>query len=73
MHHNRSVGIFRDERLAVFGLNRSVAWYRGDPRSGTLEPVGEPDAVARGVTEEGMALFQVADLLYMNRLFRLGP
>jgi phosphoglycerol transferase MdoB-like AlkP superfamily enzyme len=73
MHHNRSVGIYRDERLAVFGLNRAVSWYRGDPRSGTLEPMGEPDAVARGVTEEGMALFQVADLLYMNRLFRLGP
>jgi phosphoglycerol transferase MdoB-like AlkP superfamily enzyme len=73
MHHNRSVGIYRDERMAVFGLNRSVAWYRGDPRSGTMEPMEAPDEVVRGITEEGMALFQTADLLYMNRLFRLGP
>ena len=71
MHHNRSVGIYRDERLVVFGLNRSVTCYSGDPRTGTLTPMDGPDPMAAAIRDEGMALFQVADLLYMNRRFRL--
>jgi phosphoglycerol transferase MdoB-like AlkP superfamily enzyme len=73
MHHNRSVGIYRDERLAVFGLNSTVTYYRGDARTGVLETMGEPDGVALEMAEEGKSLFQVADLLYMNRRYRLDP
>jgi phosphoglycerol transferase MdoB-like AlkP superfamily enzyme len=73
MHHNRSVGIYRDERLAVFGLNSTVTYYRGDARTGLLETMSEPDGVALEMAEEGKSLFQVADLLYMNRRYRLDP
>jgi phosphoglycerol transferase MdoB-like AlkP superfamily enzyme len=73
MHHNRSVGIYRDERLAVFGLNSTVTYYRGDARTGLLGTMSEPDGVALEMAEEGKSLFQVADLLYMNRRYRLDP
>jgi hypothetical protein len=35
--------------------------------------MSEPDGVALEMAEEGKSLFQVADLLYMNRRYRLDP
>ncbi len=71
MHHNRSIAIYRDQRQVVFGLNKSVEYWTGDPRSGTMSRTDSPDAIARELQLDGTALFQVADDLYMNRRYRV--
>ncbi|RYD37691.1 MAG: LTA synthase family protein, partial [Verrucomicrobiaceae bacterium] len=72
MHHNRSIAIYRNGQQVVFGLNKAVEFREGDPRTGALNPMVNPDDQAQELMRDGAALFQTADLLYDNRLFRLG-
>jgi arylsulfatase A-like enzyme len=73
MHHNRSIGIYRNERLAVFGLNQQQSFWQGRLKGGELNPLAEPDPMARATAREGMALFRVADDLYLQRRYRVSP
>jgi arylsulfatase A-like enzyme len=73
MHHNRSIGIYRNERLAVFGLNQQQSFWQGRLKGGELNPLAEPDPVSRAAAREGMALFRVADDLYLQRRYRVSP
>ena len=69
LHHNRDIGLYRDERLAVMSLNRVREFYHGDPKRGPPQPVREPDPVDLAVEADATALFQVADDLYTRRAF----
>lgn len=71
LNHNRSIGIYSDQRLVVFSLNRKVEYFRGDPKVGQMERATEPDATMRELEMDATALFQIGDELYMNRRFRL--
>ncbi|MES2705684.1 MAG: LTA synthase family protein [Verrucomicrobiota bacterium] len=71
MHHNRSIAIYRDGRQVVYGLNKVLEFREGDPRTAALTLMAAPDAGALELSRDGAALFQTADLLYDNRLFRL--
>ena len=72
--HNRDIGLYRDERLAVMSLNRVREFYHGDPKRGPPQPVREPDPVDLAVEADATALFQVADDLYTRRAFNfLAP
>lgn len=71
MHHNRSIAIYREGQQVVYNLNKLMEFREGDPRTGTLTPMAAPDAKALELSRDGAALFQMADLLYDNRLFRL--
>lgn len=71
MHHNRSIGIYTQERLAVFGLRREVGFWEGKLKSGELNPMAQPDAAAASAAREGMALYRVADDLYFQRRYRV--
>ncbi|MEZ5301723.1 MAG: LTA synthase family protein [Verrucomicrobiales bacterium] len=71
MHHNRSIAAYGSGRMAVFGLNKTITYYRGDPKRGDLVPMAEPDAAARELAADGEALFRVADELYMGRQYLL--
>jgi phosphoglycerol transferase MdoB-like AlkP superfamily enzyme len=71
MHHNRSIAVYRDQRQVVFGLNKSVELFTGDPKSGNMERVDEFDPIAKQLQQDGTALFQVADDLYMHRAYQV--
>lgn len=71
MHHNRSVAVYRDRRQVVFGLNKTLEYWSGDPGSGAMVRQPEPDAAALALRDDGIALFQVADELYTARRFNL--
>jgi phosphoglycerol transferase MdoB-like AlkP superfamily enzyme len=71
LHHNRSVGIYDQRRLVVFSLNRKVEYFEGDPKVGQMTRAAAPDAVHQDLEKDAIALFQVADELYMTRRFRM--
>ena len=71
MHHNRSVAVYRDHRQVVFGLNKTVEHWSGEPGSGAMVRQPAPDARALEIRDDGVALFQVADELYTARRFNL--
>ena len=79
LHHNRSIGIYRDEHLVIFGLNKEIEYWIGNPRTprpgnpkqAALQRVPTPDAVFRQLVREATALYQIADELYMNRQYRV--
>jgi len=73
MHHNRSIAVYHDQRQAVFGLNRTVEYWSGEPGSGTMSRLNEPDEAATRLRADGIALFQAADELYTARRFSLVP
>jgi phosphoglycerol transferase MdoB-like AlkP superfamily enzyme len=71
MHHNREVASYRDERMVVFGLNQSMEFFGGNPKSGKMAPLPGVDPRSAPVVDDATALFQVADDLYMNRRYRI--
>jgi hypothetical protein len=68
LHHNRSVGIYRDERLVALSLNRLVEQFVGKPTE-KLRLV-QMDATAEEISKDAQALIEVADDLYRKRRFR---
>ncbi len=71
MHHNREVASYRDERMVVFGLNQSMEFFGGNPKSGKMAPLPGVDPRGAPIADDATALFQVADDLYMNRRYRI--
>lgn len=72
LHHNRSVGIYADERLVVFNLNRHIEYFAGNPKSGQMHRVFEADDRMKELETDATALFQVGDILYMARHYGAG-
>ena len=73
LHHNRSVGIARDDRLVAFSLNKVVEGFATDVESGKLEKLPELDPPSQALTDEATALFQTADDLYTQRRYHVVP
>ena len=73
LHHNRSVGIYAEERLVVFSMNKKREYYSGDPKLGQLQLVPAPDERMKELERDATALFQTADSLYMTQNFRVNP
>jgi phosphoglycerol transferase MdoB-like AlkP superfamily enzyme len=73
VQHNRDIGMFAQERLAVLGLKQGVEYYRGDPKQADLQPVATPEAADLELERDTTALFQVADELYVQRRYRIDP
>ncbi len=71
MHHNRSVAVYHRQRQVVFGLNKTVEFWGGEPGSGTMSRISDPDAEALSLRDDGIALFQAADELYTARRFAI--
>jgi phosphoglycerol transferase MdoB-like AlkP superfamily enzyme len=70
INHNRDIGLFRDDRLVVLGINRTVEYYHGNPKHEDLLRVSGPDSEDTELERDAMALYQVADDLYMHRRYR---
>ena len=71
LNHNRDIGLYRSERLIVLGLNKTVEFYRGDPKSVEMVRLMEPGPAELEIENEAIALFQVADDLYTHRRYRI--
>lgn len=73
MHHNRSVAVYRRQQQVVFGLNKTVEYWTGEPGSGSMSRLAEPDDAALSLRDDGISLFQAADELYTARRFSIPP
>ena len=60
-----------DRHQVVFGLHKSIEHGSGEPGSGAMSRQTEPNADALNLSNDGIALFQVADELYNARRFNL--
>jgi hypothetical protein len=54
----------------VFNLNRHIEYFAGNPKSGQMHRVLEADTRMKELETDATALFQVGDLLYMDRRYR---
>ncbi|HHY86569.1 MAG TPA: sulfatase-like hydrolase/transferase [Verrucomicrobia bacterium] len=71
LNHNRSIGMYADARMVVLGLKQSVWYYEGDPKVTELQRAKEAGPEFIELEKDATALYQVADELYMNRLYRI--
>lgn len=73
LHHNRDIGLYARQRLVTLGLRHTVEFYAGDPKAGGLKRLAEPGPLEQELEKDAIALFQVADDLYIHRRYRLDP
>jgi len=71
LNHNRDIGMFRDDRMVVLGLKKSVEFYAGEPKAGEMQPLKNPGAVEKELELDCTAFYQVADDLYINERYRI--
>ena len=73
LNHNRDVGLYRDQRLVVLGLQRHQEFYTGDPKTGQMQLLRSPGPADLNLQKEAISLYQVADDLYIHGRYRLDP
>lgn len=71
INHNRDIGMFTQERMIVLGLRHTVEFYAGDPKKVNPQLLPVPAATDQELEKDAIALFQVADELYIHRRYRL--
>jgi phosphoglycerol transferase MdoB-like AlkP superfamily enzyme len=69
LNHNRDIGLYEDKELVVLGLNRTVEFYEGDPKHSVPAPT-TASALNQGAEQDAVALFQVANDIYVHDGFR---
>jgi hypothetical protein len=71
LNHNRDIGMLADDRLVVLGLMQTVEFYTGDPKTVDMALLSKPTDSEIGLEKDAIALFQVADDLYVHQRYRL--
>jgi phosphoglycerol transferase MdoB-like AlkP superfamily enzyme len=71
LNHNRDIGMFTHSRMVVLGLQKTAEYYAGDPKVAELMLVTKPSPEFLELEKDATAIYQVADELYMNRLYRI--
>jgi phosphoglycerol transferase MdoB-like AlkP superfamily enzyme len=71
LNHNRDIGLYKDSRMVILNLNKQVEFFHGNPKVQEMIKAADADAKDRELEQDALALFQVADDLYMNRRYRL--
>jgi len=71
LNHNRDIGMLAHNRLVVLGLRQTVEFYQGDPKVAEMRPLSQPTDADRELELDTIALYQVADDLYMHRRYRI--
>lgn len=69
VQHNRDVGLIRQGHMVVLGLSKTLEYYHADPATGEYRKSSQPDAADRQLLGDAMALYQVADELYLKRRY----
>jgi phosphoglycerol transferase MdoB-like AlkP superfamily enzyme len=71
LNHNRDIGMLTKDRLAVLGLMKTVEFYQGNPKVVDMKPLQQPSAEDLELENDAIAVYQVADDLYMHRSYRI--
>ena len=71
LNHNRDIGLLMHNRLAVLGLMKTVEFYQGDPKLVEMSLLTHPTDADREIEKDAIAIYQVADDLYMHRRYRI--
>ena len=69
LNHNRDIGLLAHDRLVVLGLRQGVEFYQGDPKVVDMSLLPHPTDADRELEKDAMAIYQVADDLYMHRRY----
>jgi len=69
LNHNRDIGLFRQDHLVVLALNKAVEYYHGNPKAESMQRAAQPDATDLELEKDAIALFQMADELYMHERY----
>ena len=73
LNHNRDIAMFAKDRLIVLGLGKTAEYYRGNPKREELIEMDKPTPFEEELERDAIAMFQVADDLYIHRRFHLDP
>jgi phosphoglycerol transferase MdoB-like AlkP superfamily enzyme len=71
INHNRDIGILQNDRLVVLGLQKTHEYYWGDPKIVNMEPLNGAVQNDFEIRTNAIAVYQVADDLYMHQRYRL--
>lgn len=72
VNHNRDVGMLSRDRLVVLGLKKNLEFYQGRPKQAEFkELTRDPSPADWEAARDCMALYQVADDLYMHQGYAL--
>jgi len=71
LNHNRDIGLLTHDRLVVLGLRQTVEFYQGDPKVVDMSLLAQPTEADREIEKDAIAIYQVADDLYMHRRYRI--
>ena len=75
LNHNRDIGLLVRDRLVVLGLMQTAEFYQGDPKIVDMSLLPNPGGAERELEQDAMAIYQVADDLYVHQRYRIddGP
>jgi len=71
LNHNRDIGMLAHDRLVVLGLKQAAEFYQGDPKVVNMSLLNQPTDADRELEKDAIAIYQVADHLYMHRRYRI--
>lgn len=73
INHNRDIGLYTHDRLVTLGLRMTSECYAGDPKKGELQPLRSLGPAELEIQKDCIAIYQVADEIYMHRRYHLDP
>lgn len=71
LNHNRDIGMLARRRMVVLGLMQTDEFYTGDPKVAEMKLLPHPTETDRELEKDAIAIFQVADDLYMHQRYRV--
>lgn len=71
LNHNRDIGMFRHNRMAVLNLNKTAEFFHGDPKTEEMTLSEKPDAADLQLQADTEAIYQTADDLYNRHAYAL--
>ncbi|HOX56272.1 MAG TPA: LTA synthase family protein [Candidatus Paceibacterota bacterium] len=71
LNHNRDIGMLKHDRLVVLGLMHTIEFYQGNPKLAEMKLLPQPADADMELEQDTIAIYQVADDLYMHRRYRL--
>jgi phosphoglycerol transferase MdoB-like AlkP superfamily enzyme len=71
INHNRDVGVIEQNRLVILGLQKTVEFYSGDLKVTKMELMNTPAKTDEEIKTNAIAIYQVADDLYMHDRYRI--
>jgi phosphoglycerol transferase MdoB-like AlkP superfamily enzyme len=71
LNHNRDIGMLAHDRLVVLGLMKTWEVYQGNPKTVEMNLLTQPTDADRELEKDTIAIFQVADELYVHQRYRI--